>query len=505
MLNRFIINFLFLLFSSLLVGQENRATMKSGPIDYMDTLPQYQLCAMPTLTREFTKAHLEKMKRDYPETYRRMQLPPILTKTANVGSFEKFWVIVDDSQGGTKSEEIVAELLAKGDHTAIWADTSKINGSSNISSTLATQYIKLLEESTPAGSRNTSKGVYDLELSYFGTPPNYDGDGIVDFLFADIYTGAGGYFYGLDQTDGTGSNRRDIVYIDTYASVSYTEGTISHELQHLIHYNYDPYETVQFNEGLSEMATIICGGDYISHAHYLNNADQTGWTWQSSAAHYSMASLFVLYFVEQLGDASIKDFIQMKAGGNPKQSWQAFDQLMQNYNTGLTHKEWLMNWFTANYLNNNLLNSKFGYQQWMPMGARVTEKHLSGEVESTNNQLKDYSANYIAYESSTDSMEITFSATSSGSPKYRSLEFNDSTVVVNTLSNATKHLLYHDSLKVNSALFIVASTENRSITYQYESEGTDASGWTGFEEIAYDDNEIDLVTNTDVGSFGFLG
>ena len=36
----------------------------------------------------------------------------------------------------------------------------------------------------------------------------------------------------------------------------------------------------------------------------------------------------------------------------------------------------------------------------MPMGARVTEKHLSGEVESTNNQLKDYSANYIAYESS---------------------------------------------------------------------------------------------------------
>ena len=505
MLNRYIINLLFLLFFTPLIGQENRATMKSGPIDYMDTLPQRQLCAMPTLTSEFTRAHLEKMKRDYPETYRRMQLPPILTKTADVGSFEKFWVIVDDVQGGTKSEEIVAELLAKGDHTAIWADTSKISGSPNISSTLASQYIKLLEESTPDGSRNSSKGVYDLELSYFGSPPNYDGDGIVDFLFADIYTGAGGYFYGLDQTDGTGSNRRDIVYIDSYASVAYTEGTISHELQHLIHYNYDPYETVQFNEGLSEMATIICGGDYISHAHYLNNADQTGWDWQSSAAHYSMASLFTLYFVEQLGDASIKDFIQMQAGGNPKQSWQAFDQLMQNYNTGLSHKEWLVNWFTANYINNNLFNSKFGYQQWMPMGARATEKHLSGQVESTNNQVKDYSANYIAYESSTDSMEITFSATSSGSPKYRSLEFNDSTIVVNTLSNGTKHLLYHDSLKVNSALFIVASTENRSITYQYESEGTDASGWTGFEEIAYDDNEIDLVTTSDGGSFGFLG
>ena len=105
MLNRFIINFLFLLFSSLLVGQENRATMKSGPIDYMDTLPQYQLCAMPTLTREFTKAHLEKMKRDYPETYRRMQLPPILTKTANVGSFDK--------KDKLPFQHIIVEILGK--------------------------------------------------------------------------------------------------------------------------------------------------------------------------------------------------------------------------------------------------------------------------------------------------------------------------------------------------------------------------------------------------------
>ena len=211
----------------------------------------------PTFTDDFIKSHLEKMKRDYLDVYNQMQIPPRLSKSSNVGSFEKFWVLVDDGQGGQKSEEIVAELLAKGDYTAIWADTSKISGSPNISKSLADQYIKLLEESTPLGSRDTTKGVYQLELEYFGSPPNKDGDGIVDFLFADIFSGAGGYFYSLDQTNGTGSNRRDIVYIDTYASISYTEGTISHELQHLIHYNYDPYETIHFNEGLSEMATII--------------------------------------------------------------------------------------------------------------------------------------------------------------------------------------------------------------------------------------------------------
>ena len=162
------------------------------------------------------------------------------------------------------------------------------------------------------------------------------------------------------------------------------------------------------------MATIVCGGEYISHAHYLNQADQTGWDWVGGAAQYSMASLFTVYYVEQLGDASIKEFVQMQAGGNPKQSWQAFDQMMINHSTGITHKEWLMDWFTANILDNKIIDSKFGYDIWLPMRARVTAKHLSGKVESTGNTLKDYSANFISYESSTDSMEITFSATSSG-------------------------------------------------------------------------------------------
>ena len=268
------------------------------------------------------------MKTEYPDIYRRMKAPPVRHKTSQVGDIETFWVFVDDaSSGGTKSAEIVAKLMAKGNSTAIWADTAQLKNATNISDALAADYIKLLENTTPAGSRDSSKGIYDLELQYFGDVPNYDGDGIVDFLFADIYTGAGGYFSPQDQSNQTGSNQRDILYLDTYASISYTEGTLSHELQHLIHYNYDSYEEIQFNEGLSEMATMICGGDYISHAHYLSQADQMGWGWDSDASYYAMASLFTLYYVEQLGDGAIKDFIKINAGNNPLQGWRAFDQL----------------------------------------------------------------------------------------------------------------------------------------------------------------------------------
>ena len=481
-------------------GQNNRATIQSGPIDYLDALPERPICAVPTFSEEFISSHIQKMKNEYPDIYRKMQIPSKLSKTSSVGSIQKFWVLVDDGSGGQKSEEVVAEMLAKGDNTAIWADTSQISSSSNISKTLAEQYIKLLEKNTPSSSIDSTRGVYPIQLEYFGSPPNKDGDGIVDFLFADVFSGAGGYFYPYDQSNGSGSNRRDIVYIDTYASISYTEATLSHELQHLIHYNYDTNEAIHFNEGLSEVATIMTGGAYISHAHYLNQADQMGWTWEPTAGHYSMASLFSIYFVEQLGYNSIKDFINISQDG-----WLAFNQLLQKYNTGQTHKEWLQDWFTANYLNNKSINPKFGYSLWMPMKPSTTAQHLSGQIDSPNNSVRNYGVNYISYESSTDSMEITFTATGAYNPKYRSLEYNDSSIVINELVNASKHLLYHDTLKVTSAVFIVSGTENTSMAYNYVSNGSDASGWTGFEEIAYDDGTADTYTTADGGSFGFLG
>jgi len=488
-----------------LSGQDIRATIESGPIDYIKEKPNQLLCALPTFSDEFIKNHMARMKADYPDVYRRMQIAPVRRKTAEVGAVESFWVLVDDESGGFKSEQVVAIMLAKGNHTAIWADTTEINNTSNISVSLATEYLKLLEENTPAGSRDSSKGIYDLELTYFGSPPNYDGDGIVDFLFADIYSGAGGYFYPLDQSTQTGSNRRDMVYLDTRSSISYVKGTLSHELQHLIHFNYDKNETVQFNEGLSEMATIICGGDYISHAHYLNNPEGIGWSWVSDAAHYAMVSLFSVYFVEQLGDAAIKDFINMNTGNVPQQGLIAFDRLLTNHGTNLNFEAWLANWFTANYLNNKSIDPKFGYEFWMPMRARLTAKHLSGNIEATGNSLLGYAPNYIAYQSSVDSMGITFTATGNGTPHYRSFEFNDSSVVVNTLSDGVNHLVYHDSLKVRNALFVITNQQSSALKYDYVSTGTDASGWTGFEEIAHDDGEADLFTTSDGSQFGFLG
>ena len=77
--------------------------------------------------------------------------------------------------------------------------------------------------------------------------------------------------------------------------------------------------------------------------------------------------------------------------------------------------------------------------------------------------------------------------------------------MTNTITEGVKHLVYHDSLKVRSAIFVVVSQENYSMKYDYNSEGTDASGWTGFEEIVYDDGSADVFTTSDGSQFGYLG
>ena len=215
--------------------QSNQPVGISGPIDVLTDFPKRELCGLPIMTDEWHKNVMEYMRINYPDEYLALHRPPVLKKSYSVGDVATFYVIQDDESGGTKRVQVGAKLLAKGNHNAIWADTVAMLSANNISENLAKDYLKLLEESTPAFSRDTSKGIYELETEYFGEPPNKDGDGVVDFLFATLYSGAAGYFSPLDQTNGAGSNRRDIVYIDVGSGISYTKGTLSHELQHLIH------------------------------------------------------------------------------------------------------------------------------------------------------------------------------------------------------------------------------------------------------------------------------
>lgn len=484
---------LFLTTSFLIAGaQILQPKGLSGPIDVLTELNERELCSLPIMTDDWYQGILENMRINFPDEYRAMHRPPTLKKSYAVGDVATFWVLQDDDSGGTKSVQVGAKLMAKGTHTAIWADTVAMLSANNISINLAKDYIELLEESTPVFSRDSSKGVYELELQYFGEPPNKDGDGVVDFLFSDLYSGAGGYFSPLDQTDNAGSNRRDIVYIDTQAGISYTKGTLSHELQHLIHYNYDHNENSQFNEGLSEMATIICGGDNISHAYYLQKPHAVSWSWDGNIEDYAMASLFTLYWVEQFGDAAIKEFVQMKSGSNSLRGFTAFNTLLQNHGFTDGTGVWFKNWYIANYMDDITFDPKYGYKAWIPMRAVPTMTFAKANIEQTGNVVLGYTPNYVLFTNSADSMAITFSGVTLTKPEYVSIETTDSARTINSLSDGVLHRVDHASLKVRSAMFIVANTQDLNLTYDFTASGTDASEYSEYQEIAYDDGTQDL-------------
>ena len=122
-------------------------------------------------TEELMTAQIEKMRTMYPDEYQRMLMPKTLNKTYNIGMTEKFWVSVDDGNGGSKSEEITAQLLAKGNRNAIWADITQISEINNIDNDSAIEYLEFLEQKTPSTSVDSTKGRGSLLQRILATNP----------------------------------------------------------------------------------------------------------------------------------------------------------------------------------------------------------------------------------------------------------------------------------------------------------------------------------------------
>lgn len=462
-------------------------------------------CGAPIFTEEYIENQREKMKNLFPDTYERMQMPPALNKSYEIGMTEKFWVTIDDTVniGQTLDVEITARLLTKGSKVAIWGDVNEIGlSNSNINETTAAEFLRFMEESTPEGSLDTTKGAYDVVKTYFGNEPNKDGDGITDYLFYEMFSGAAGYFSGSDQGNGAGSNQRDILYMDSRISMAFAKSTMAHELQHLLHYSYTN-KGRKFNEGMSEVASVITGtgNPGFSPNSYLSNVGQTGWSFELTGEHYSMGGLFVLYFAEQFGFPSLLKFQEIDAT-----DLQALQRLLNIYEAGVGISGWFKQWHLANLFNDKSINPIYGYDYDRVGKANPTFIHNTGTIESTDNSVLNYDANYIEFGSTSapDSLPITFT-TSSGEFNYTAIEFTDDSTFIKTLKNGEKHIAENPNRTVNKALFVVSNARNFDGYYGYKSEGENTGGWYDQIDIAYDDGAVDVFQLSGGGSFGYFG
>ena len=210
------------------------------------------------------------------------------------------------------------------------------------------------------------QGIWDLNTSHFGDPPNnLDGTEKIFLLYYRFDMSADGYFWSFDQyPDGSqpwASNEADVIYMATDngdPGGDYMLAVMAHEFQHLIHFNTDQNELSWVNEGLSELAMWLFGHpDTISG--FPNNTDNDLTAWTGAWADYIKTYLWTLYMYENYGGQElIWDVCH-----NPVNSMDGYKTSLENLGGTPDMGDIFGDWSLANYLHDTSIgDGLYGYQ-----------------------------------------------------------------------------------------------------------------------------------------------
>lgn len=285
---------------------------------------------------------------------------------AAVGDVETFYVLNRVTQS---FDEIPAVLKYNGRLARIWVDA---RDTSRVPTSVVGQLARGLDSVTGATSRNSAKGIIENDIEVFGeTPKVFEVEGKSDFLMTDIQDGlsgggyVAGYFSQYDQSNDFGSNARNILYIDSRqglaSGVNSLLNTLAHEFQHLIHYNTNPNSEVFFNEGCSEVASILCGYKTRGNSGYMANTNVRflGWNYgdtQLLLADYERAMTFVYYLYDQFGEDFLRRFTQTRTNGLTR-----IDQTLAAIGVAGSYQEVLKGFSVANTVLSGLDDDRYRY------------------------------------------------------------------------------------------------------------------------------------------------
>lgn len=248
-----------------------------------------------------------------------------------------------------------------GDHSYVVVDDDEWNVSINQSD--VDRIVSHFEDQSVGAFPD--QGIWDLNTSHFGDPPNpLDGLDRVFLLYYRFDISADGYFWVFDQfPDGSmsfSSNEADVIYLATDngdPGGDYMLAVAAHEFQHLIHYNHDSNEDSWVDEGLGELAMWLFGNpDTISG--FNSNPDNDLTDWGAAWADYIQTYLWTLYAYEQFGGQStIWDLVHEPTNG------------MIGYLNTLTEHGYVVlmedifgDWSVANFLDDpDVQDGRYGY------------------------------------------------------------------------------------------------------------------------------------------------
>lgn len=168
------------------------------------------------------------------------------------------------------------------------------------------------DESSPAGSIDPEAGIYEIETTLFGSPPDVDGWPGVVLLYYELGCFMNQCFDGFyrydDQLAGPTSNRMDMLHLEATQQDpggAYMLGVTAHEFNHMLQMVQDTVEETWLSESLAEAAMVVAG--YPTDAAWLDDfaADPTvTFLGDETTIHYGAALLLGTYLYET-GDAAL--------------------------------------------------------------------------------------------------------------------------------------------------------------------------------------------------------
>lgn len=270
-----------------------------SPSDFRPALPlgmaqhlEERIAGMPTTDTDYWRLYGQlENETGEPATRGPVQAVP----EYQVGEVHTFWMGDEEEQ---RYWTIDAELRIKTDHAYLYVG----------------EETSFDEEKLRQAADLFESQIYPTNHRYFGSEwtPGIDNDSRVTILVADqMPAGIAGYFSSADEYPRTmkpRSNEREMIYVTS----SYLDDLdlfgqlLSHEFQHMIHWNQDLSESLWVNEGLSLLAEEINGyGSVLGGGQFWRDPDIQLTNWAEDRAdrgrNYAASKLFLSYLSEHYG------------------------------------------------------------------------------------------------------------------------------------------------------------------------------------------------------------
>lgn len=219
--------------------------------------------------------------------------------------------------------------------------------------------------------------IYPKETKFWGQEPKpgVDNDNRITILLEQLKSGHGGYFStsnGYSKLIASESNEREmlIVNIESVAG-PYAKFFLAHEFQHLISFNQKELlrgveDDVWINELRSEYSVSVVGyNDYFFDSNlerraktFFDNPSDSLVEWPNVGLDYSLVALLGEYVAGQYGENFFSDALRTNLTGI-----RSIDFVLASRGASERFIDVFKNWLTASYINDNSINSKFGYSK----------------------------------------------------------------------------------------------------------------------------------------------